>query len=40
MTIGNDEGAANASYYGYDYQKLATVWVALRLMFGPGAATD
>jgi len=40
MTIGNDEGRANASYYGYDYQKLVTVWVALRLMFGPGAVTD
>jgi hypothetical protein len=40
MTIGNNEGGANASYYGYDYQKLVTVWVALRLMFGPGAVTD
>lgn len=36
----NDEGGANPSYQGYDYQKLVTVWVALRLMFGPGAATD
>jgi hypothetical protein len=36
----NDEGGANPSYQGYDYQKLVTVWVALRLMFSPGAATD
>ena len=40
MTMGNEEGGTNASYYGYDYQKLVTVWVALRLMFGPGAVTD
>lgn len=40
MTIKNDEGGANPSYQGYDYQKLVTVWVALRLMFGPGAAAD
>lgn len=38
MTTNDDEGAANPSYQGYDYQKLVTVWVALRLMFGPGAA--
>lgn len=36
----NDEGGANPSYQGYDYQKLVTVWVALRLMFGPRASTD
>lgn len=40
MTMKNDEGGANPSYQGYDYQKLVTVWVALRLMFGPGAAAD
>lgn len=40
MTIKNDEGGANPSYQGYDYQKLVTVWVALRLMFSPSAATD
>jgi hypothetical protein len=40
MTMRNDEGGANPSYQGYDYQKLVTVWVALRLMFGPGAAAD
>lgn len=36
----NDDGGANSSYQGYDYQKLVTVWVALRLMFGPDASTD
>lgn len=40
MTMKNDEGGANPSYQGYDYQKLVTVWVALRLMFGPGGAAD
>jgi hypothetical protein len=40
MTMKKDEGGANPSYQGYDYQKLVTVWVALRLMFGPSAATD
>lgn len=40
MTMKNDEGGASPSYQGYDYQKLVTVWVALRLMFGPGAAAD
>jgi hypothetical protein len=35
-----DAGGANPSYQGYDYQKLVTVWVALRLMFGPGASTE
>ena len=40
MTTENDEGGANPSYQGYDYQKLVTVWVALKLMFGPGASTD
>ncbi len=40
MTMKNDEGGANPSYQGYDYQKLVTIWVALRLMFGPGAAAD
>lgn len=39
MTMENSEGGANPSYKGYDYQKLVTVWVALRLMFSPGAAT-
>ena len=38
MTMKSDEGGANPSYQGYDYQKLVTVWVALRLMFGPDAA--
>lgn len=40
MEMHNDEGGANPSYQGYDYQKLVTIWVALRLMFGPGARTD
>lgn len=40
MTTDNDHGGANPSYQGYDYQKLVTVWVALKLMFGPGASTD
>lgn len=40
MTAKNNEGGANPSYQGYDYQKLVTVWVALRLMFGPNRATD
>ncbi|SIO59837.1 HEAT repeat domain-containing protein [Paraburkholderia phenazinium] len=40
MTIENDGGGANPSYQGYDYQKLVTVWVALRLMFSRGAVTD
>ena len=35
----NDEGGVNPSYQGYDYQKLVTIWVALRLMFGPCACT-
>ncbi|MBY2988298.1 hypothetical protein [Rhizobium leguminosarum] len=38
--MSNDVGGANPSYQGYDYQKLVTVWVALRLMFGPGATTE
>lgn len=33
-------GGANPSYRGYHYQKLVTVWVALELMFGSGAATE
>jgi hypothetical protein len=40
MTTDYDAGGANPSYQGYDYQKLVTVWVALKLMFGPGASTD
>ncbi len=40
MTTNDDVGGANPSYQGYDYQKLVTVWVALKLMFGPGASTD
>lgn len=40
MTMKNDESGSNPSYQGYDYQKLVTVWVALRLMFGPSAAAD
>ena len=36
----SDVGGANPSYQGYDYQKLVTVWVALRLMFGPDASAD
>ncbi|CAM2192466.1 PBS lyase HEAT-like repeat-containing protein [Paraburkholderia kururiensis] len=38
MAIEN-EGGANPSYQGYDYQKLVTVWVALRLMFSQSAVT-
>jgi len=40
MPNNNDDGGANPSYQGYDYQKLVTVWVALKLMFRPGASTD
>lgn len=40
MTTDNHNGGANPSYQGYDYQKLVTVWVALKLMFGPGTSTD
>lgn len=40
MTTDNEDGGANPSYQGYDYQKMVTVWVALKLMFGPGASTD
>src|SRR5262245_3654171 len=34
MGADNDTGGANPSYKGYAYQKLVTVWVALKLMFG------
>ncbi|MGT0190709.1 nSTAND3 domain-containing NTPase [Burkholderia pyrrocinia] len=40
MVMDDDEGGANPSYQGYDYQKLVTVWVALRLMFSQGSTTD
>jgi hypothetical protein len=40
MATDSDDGGANPSYQGYDYQKLITVWVALELMFGAGAASD
>lgn len=40
MTTNDDVGGANPSYQGYDYQKLVTVWVALKLMFRPGVRTD
>ncbi len=33
-------GGSNPSYKGYAYQKLVTVWVALKLMFGPAALAD
>jgi len=35
MSADNDAGGRNSSYKGYAYQKLVTVWVALKLMFGP-----
>lgn len=40
MTTDTSNGGANPAYQGYDYQKLVTVWVALRLMFGTEASTD
>lgn len=40
MEMHNDDGGANPPYQGYDYQKLLTIWVALRPMFAPGAFTD
>ncbi|NIE63111.1 hypothetical protein [Burkholderia sp. Ax-1719] len=40
MTTQEEVGGANASYRGYDYQKLVTVWVALKLNFGPDARAD
>jgi hypothetical protein len=36
----DDDGGTNPSYRGYAYQKLVTVWVALKLMFGPDASTE
>nr|WP_312988932.1 HEAT repeat domain-containing protein [Comamonas koreensis] len=40
MSMEDVEGGANLSYQGYDYQKLVTIWVALRLMFSQDAGTD
>ncbi len=40
MTTDTENGGANPAYQGYDYQKLVTAWVALKLMFGTGASTD
>jgi hypothetical protein len=40
VTEYNDTGGANPAYQGYDYQKLVTIWVALKLIFGPSACTD
>lgn len=40
MSVDIDGGGANASYKGYTYQKLVTVWVALKLMFGPDARAN
>jgi hypothetical protein len=40
MSDEEDEGGANPSYKGYDYQKLVTVWVALKLMFGTEACAE
>lgn len=40
MTTDEAKGGANLSYQGYSYQKLVTVWVALKLMFRPEANTD
>lgn len=40
MSMEDVEGGANPSYQGYDYQKLVTIWVALRLMFSQDDYTD
>lgn len=40
MTEQNDTGGANPSYQGYNYQKLVTVWVALKLIFDSSTRTD
>jgi len=34
ITAHHDAGGANPSYQGYDYQKLVTVWVSLKLTGG------
>lgn len=40
MAMEDAEGGSNPSYQGYDYQKLVTIWVALRLMFSQHAEAD